>query len=534
MAIAFTAGLAAPAIFAALSMLGASSAVSVLSGGVLMTVFGATGAGLAGYKMAKRTSGLEEFELEQHEAKQKGAVMVMVGGWMEEAGDHRRPFGIMPENADIALRERVNRFYGMHAPERMECTDAEVEAWKQNPDLYIQKIKELVGKDPMDLELLTPAAMLPMLPEDQRTLLGLTLEMVMARKAEELTKAAQEEAARAEAAKKAEQEKSFFNRMQPFASKTSKSGEGTTSSEAGGVTQVDKTPVLTFQELLSLNEEDDAHCMQSFSGAKAGDRGSGGVKMDSKAMDSSENAEKLSGKEGAEGTEGTDVAPLLPTKAERVAPASQKSMLSSVNPMKLFSSKSSSSGAPTTSAPAPAPAVTEAETPAKADAGAEGSSAATEANAKESSGASGGSSSGSYFPSVSMPSVSVPSISVPNPFSSVFGSSGGSKSRRASEAEVPASEGDADQKAAEPAAAQKPPSSSASSSASTSTFSVSLPSVPNPISLFSSSSSKQPVATNDQSKEGSNAEVTSPPSSVKDTGSSDVVGESKLFGPTYW
>ncbi len=67
-ALALTGGLAAPAIAGAFLIMGSSSVAAVASVTAVATIFGTTGAGLSGYKMLRRTRGVEEFQFEQHDA----------------------------------------------------------------------------------------------------------------------------------------------------------------------------------------------------------------------------------------------------------------------------------------------------------------------------------------------------------------------------------------------------------------------------------------------------------------------------------
>lgn len=62
--LAVTGGLAAPAIAGALLLMGSSTAAAatITGSSVMMVLFGGAGAGLAGYKMTRRTLGLTEFE----------------------------------------------------------------------------------------------------------------------------------------------------------------------------------------------------------------------------------------------------------------------------------------------------------------------------------------------------------------------------------------------------------------------------------------------------------------------------------------
>jgi len=64
---AVTGGLAAPAVAGALLVMGSSTAVAAtVTSSSMMVLFGGAGAGLAGYKMTKRTAGLTEFEFRHY------------------------------------------------------------------------------------------------------------------------------------------------------------------------------------------------------------------------------------------------------------------------------------------------------------------------------------------------------------------------------------------------------------------------------------------------------------------------------------
>jgi hypothetical protein len=146
--LAFTGGLAAPAVAAAFVLLGGSTfvAAGLTSAAALASVFGTAGAGLAGYKMARRIRGIEEFEFEPQGKKVshcaalrsspqlsvslplslslylslslqgKLAVMIAVSGWLLDDEDYKRMYGIVPD--DLTLEERLERFYEIHCPER--------------------------------------------------------------------------------------------------------------------------------------------------------------------------------------------------------------------------------------------------------------------------------------------------------------------------------------------------------------------------------------------------------------------------------
>ena len=60
---------AAPAVAGALLLMGSSAATAASVAGGMAMFFGGTGAGLAGYKMIKRTRGLTDFEFQQYDEK---------------------------------------------------------------------------------------------------------------------------------------------------------------------------------------------------------------------------------------------------------------------------------------------------------------------------------------------------------------------------------------------------------------------------------------------------------------------------------
>lgn len=62
----------------ALVILGTSSATAATVAGSMMLMFGGTGAGLAGYKMLKRTRGLTDFEFFQYDEKVSGGFYITI------------------------------------------------------------------------------------------------------------------------------------------------------------------------------------------------------------------------------------------------------------------------------------------------------------------------------------------------------------------------------------------------------------------------------------------------------------------------
>lgn len=117
-AIAFTAGLAAPAVAAALATstaFGASALVTFAGSYSVMfaLTFGAAGGGLAGYRMRRRVAGVTDFEFTDDE--QRATVMpslalvVGVCGSMRHVHDHSVQFGLAPPRVPATLELRTRR-----------------------------------------------------------------------------------------------------------------------------------------------------------------------------------------------------------------------------------------------------------------------------------------------------------------------------------------------------------------------------------------------------------------------------------------
>ena len=98
---ALTGGLAAPGIAAGLAAVAGGSAVAVgvttvlSSAAVVSTLFGVGGAGLAGYKMHRRTKGLTEFDFQKEGMSKSNEAelfsTVCISGWLRDARDFQRP-----------------------------------------------------------------------------------------------------------------------------------------------------------------------------------------------------------------------------------------------------------------------------------------------------------------------------------------------------------------------------------------------------------------------------------------------------------
>eukprot|EP00127_Corallochytrium_limacisporum_P002250 Clim_evm38s109 gene=Clim_evmTU38s109 len=97
LAIGLTGGLAAPVIAgAAAATVGGSTAVFLTSAGgyvFITTLFGATGAGLSGYRMSTRIADLEEFRFEKMKGEERLSVKICVSGWLtDKMKDPARPW----------------------------------------------------------------------------------------------------------------------------------------------------------------------------------------------------------------------------------------------------------------------------------------------------------------------------------------------------------------------------------------------------------------------------------------------------------
>lgn len=137
------------------SSVGFVSAVSALSSQTLVgTLFGAAGAGVAGYKMANRLRGVEEFELEASNVGHL-AVCVCVSGWMvKDACDYQRSFGILPSS--MPLKERLERFFMQHDSTRVAEIPELCRAYAEDESELFKMLIAQTGFDPQKEEHLQP------------------------------------------------------------------------------------------------------------------------------------------------------------------------------------------------------------------------------------------------------------------------------------------------------------------------------------------------------------------------------------------
>jgi hypothetical protein len=163
---AFTGGLAAPGFVAALSAFGVASVIPVTltTTAALASMFGAVGGGLAAYKMKRRTDGLSEWRIrkeysttstEQEEQKVmlRGLhATVCVSGWLQSRQDFQTPFGIQANDpASTDKLELLQRFYSVHAPDRIPLCKRLIKAFKGSEEELWEKLKEKYGSDPDSL-----------------------------------------------------------------------------------------------------------------------------------------------------------------------------------------------------------------------------------------------------------------------------------------------------------------------------------------------------------------------------------------------
>jgi hypothetical protein len=77
------------------SAVAAGVSTVLTSAAAISTIFGVGGAGLAGYKMHRRTKGLTEFDFQKEGMSKNGEAelfsTVCISGWLRDARDFQRP-----------------------------------------------------------------------------------------------------------------------------------------------------------------------------------------------------------------------------------------------------------------------------------------------------------------------------------------------------------------------------------------------------------------------------------------------------------
>ena len=164
---AFTGGLAAPGLVAAITALGVHSTAvfaALTTTTALASMFGAVGGGLGAYKMSKRVRGIKEWRIRKETTTTKKADSkhendaiqlrglhshVCVSGWLAEKCDFQRPFGVKCQDPCMPPLNALQRFFCVHAPEKVKHAETilkesdQVELWAQ--------LKEEYGKTPDEL-----------------------------------------------------------------------------------------------------------------------------------------------------------------------------------------------------------------------------------------------------------------------------------------------------------------------------------------------------------------------------------------------
>jgi len=160
---ALTGGLAAPGIAAGLAAVAGSSAIAVgvstvlSSAAAITTIFGVGGAGLAGYKMHRRTKGLTEFNFHKEAVSDKNTEAelfstVCISGWLRDARDFQRPWGVSPSHPRIVdKQELLERFYFVHNPDNVFRVPEILKHWKGRYFQLWRALREKYGTDPSNL-----------------------------------------------------------------------------------------------------------------------------------------------------------------------------------------------------------------------------------------------------------------------------------------------------------------------------------------------------------------------------------------------
>ncbi|KAL9184312.1 hypothetical protein ACHAXT_002398 [Thalassiosira profunda] len=160
---ALTGGLAAPGIAAGLAAVAGGSAIAagvttaLSSVAAITTIFGVGGAGLASYKMHRRTKGLTEFDFHKEApgGKDTDAELfstVCISGWLRDARDFQRPWGVSPSHPRIVEKqELLERFYFVHNPANVVRVGEILKHWKGRYFQLWKALREKYGRDPSNL-----------------------------------------------------------------------------------------------------------------------------------------------------------------------------------------------------------------------------------------------------------------------------------------------------------------------------------------------------------------------------------------------
>ena len=182
-----TGGMAAPALAAGLSGLGLVSAATYATSTMTATLLGTAGAGLAAYKVHRRTEGLTHFEFqpintekEAEEEEMKGmTVYICISGHLRQAGpstaivdpkadddstpaaaaasstastspDFHGPWGSQPPH--LFPVQALHRFYSLVAPDKRVLAPALLQHYAGREDELFGKLKDIYNVDPANLQ----------------------------------------------------------------------------------------------------------------------------------------------------------------------------------------------------------------------------------------------------------------------------------------------------------------------------------------------------------------------------------------------
>jgi hypothetical protein len=159
---AVTGGLAAPGLVAAITALGVHSTAvfaALTTTTALASMFGAVGGGLGAYKMSKRVQGISEWRIRKEttaKSETNDAIQlrglhshVCVSGWLVEKCDFQRPFGVKCNDPAMPPLRALQRFFCVHAPERVKEAETLLKE-KEREELWAI-LKDEHGKTPDDL-----------------------------------------------------------------------------------------------------------------------------------------------------------------------------------------------------------------------------------------------------------------------------------------------------------------------------------------------------------------------------------------------
>ena len=114
-------------------------------------------AGLAGYKMHRRTKGLTEFNFHKESVGEKDTKVELFGticisGWLRDARDFQRPWGVTPSLPRIVdKKELLERFYFIHNPDNVYRVGEILKHWKGRYFHLWRALGKKYGRDPSTL-----------------------------------------------------------------------------------------------------------------------------------------------------------------------------------------------------------------------------------------------------------------------------------------------------------------------------------------------------------------------------------------------